>query len=147
MIICIYFGFVIFGLEKFNNIIGTLTEPQNLGVERFERMSSYIRDKRWTQSLETPSTRFSTSALAVLQIPSASNLMTLYATLPPLSLSFWVFIVLEILKHVNSNLFLSTQLSKSPHEVSKFASVALVDIDFDEIQVYVKYFGITFIPY
>ena len=41
MIICIYFGFVIFGLEKFDNTIGTLTEPQNLGVERLERMSSY----------------------------------------------------------------------------------------------------------
>ena len=88
MIICIYFGFVIFGLEKFDNTIGTLTEPQNLGVERFERLSSYIRDKRWTQSSETPLTRFSSSALAVLQIPSAPNLMTLYATLPPLSLSF-----------------------------------------------------------
>ncbi|KAK7826940.1 thioredoxin-like protein 4b [Quercus suber] len=44
---------------------------------------------------------FSCSALAALQIPSASNLMTF---------------------------------------------VALVDIDFDEIQVYVKYFDITFIP-
>ena len=44
------------------------------------------------------------------------------------------------------NLFLSTQLSKSAREVSKFASVALVDIDSDEIQVYVKYFDITFIP-
>ncbi|KAK9986155.1 hypothetical protein SO802_031106 [Lithocarpus litseifolius] len=38
------------------------------------------------------------------------------------------------------------QLSKSAREVSKFASVALVDIDSDEIQVYVKYFDITFIP-
>ncbi|GMY25557.1 thioredoxin-like protein 4B, partial [Fagus crenata] len=37
-------------------------------------------------------------------------------------------------------------LSKSAREVSKFASVALVDIDSDEIQVYVKYFDITFIP-
>ena len=46
MIICIFFGLVIFGLKKFDYIIGTLTEPQNLGVERFERMSSYIRDKR-----------------------------------------------------------------------------------------------------
>ena len=38
------------------------------------------------------------------------------------------------------------QLSKSAQEVSKFASVALVDIDYNEIQVYVKYFDITFIP-
>ena len=30
--------------------------------------------------------------------------------------------------------------------MSKFASVALVDIDSDEIQVYVKYFDISFIP-
>nr|XP_023889090.1 thioredoxin-like protein 4B [Quercus suber] len=37
-------------------------------------------------------------------------------------------------------------LSKSAREVSKFASVALVDIDSNEIQVYVKYFDITFIP-
>ncbi|XP_050244004.1 uncharacterized protein LOC126692431 isoform X1 [Quercus robur] len=37
-------------------------------------------------------------------------------------------------------------LSKSAQEVSKFASVALVDIDSNEIQVYVKYFDITFIP-
>jgi hypothetical protein len=44
------------------------------------------------------------------------------------------------------NLVLSIQLSKSAREVSKFASVALVDIDSDEIQVYVKYFDITFIP-
>ena len=38
------------------------------------------------------------------------------------------------------------QLSKSAQEVSKFASAALVDIDSNEIQVYVKYFDITFIP-
>ncbi|KAL0008856.1 hypothetical protein SO802_010358 [Lithocarpus litseifolius] len=37
-------------------------------------------------------------------------------------------------------------LSKSAREVSKFGSVALVDIDSNEIQVYVKYFDITFIP-
>lgn len=30
--------------------------------------------------------------------------------------------------------------------MSKFATVALVDIDSEEIQVYVKYFDITFIP-
>ena len=38
------------------------------------------------------------------------------------------------------------QLSKSAREVSKFGRVALVDIDSNEIQVYVKYFDITFIP-
>ena len=38
------------------------------------------------------------------------------------------------------------QLSKSAQELSKFAKVALVDIDSNEIQVYVKYFDITFIP-
>ncbi|KAF7152452.1 hypothetical protein RHSIM_Rhsim01G0257800 [Rhododendron simsii] len=37
-------------------------------------------------------------------------------------------------------------ISKSAWEVSKFATVALVDIDSEEIQVYVKYFDITFIP-
>ncbi|KAK9996033.1 hypothetical protein SO802_020719 [Lithocarpus litseifolius] len=37
-------------------------------------------------------------------------------------------------------------LFKSAREVSKFASVALVDNDSNEIQVYVKYFDITFIP-
>ena len=44
------------------------------------------------------------------------------------------------------NLIFSMQLSKLAREVSKFASVALVDIDSNEIQVYVKYFDITFIP-
>ncbi|XP_043712932.1 thioredoxin-like protein 4B [Telopea speciosissima] len=37
-------------------------------------------------------------------------------------------------------------LAKSSREVSKFATVALVDIDSKEIQVYVKYFDITLIP-
>lgn len=40
----------------------------------------------------------------------------------------------------------STQLAKSAREVSKFASVALVDIDSEDIQVYVNYFDITLIP-
>ena len=62
--------------------------------------------------------------------------MTLYATLPPLSL-FLSFYCSRNFEACELNLFLSTQLSKSPREVSKFASVALVDIDFDEIQVYV----------
>ncbi|KAB1210156.1 Thioredoxin-like protein 4B [Morella rubra] len=37
-------------------------------------------------------------------------------------------------------------LCKSAREMSKFATVALVDIDSEEIQVYVNYFDITFIP-
>lgn len=37
-------------------------------------------------------------------------------------------------------------LYKSAREVSKFATVALVDIDSDVVQVYVKYFDITLIP-
>ncbi|KAJ0622777.1 putative Dim1 family, Thioredoxin-like superfamily [Helianthus annuus] len=37
-------------------------------------------------------------------------------------------------------------LSKSEQDVSKFASIALVDVDSEEIQVYVKYFDITLIP-
>ncbi|CAN0897857.1 Thioredoxin-like protein 4B [Linum grandiflorum] len=37
-------------------------------------------------------------------------------------------------------------LSKSAREVSKFATVAVVDIDSDDVQVYVKYFDITLVP-
>nr|XP_010930160.1 thioredoxin-like protein 4B isoform X2 [Elaeis guineensis] len=37
-------------------------------------------------------------------------------------------------------------LSKSSREISKFATIALVDIDAEEIQVYVNYFDITLIP-
>ncbi|XP_047311562.1 thioredoxin-like protein 4B [Impatiens glandulifera] len=37
-------------------------------------------------------------------------------------------------------------LSKSSREVSKFSHVALVDIDSEDIQVYVNYFDITLIP-
>lgn len=37
-------------------------------------------------------------------------------------------------------------LAKSAHDVSKFASIALVDIDSEDVQVYVKYFDITLIP-
>ncbi|XP_062149152.1 uncharacterized protein LOC133857818 [Alnus glutinosa] len=43
-------------------------------------------------------------------------------------------------------LHLDDVLCKSAREVSKFATVALVDIDSEEVQVYVKYFDITFIP-
>ena len=151
MIMCIFFGLVIFGLEKFDNIIGTLTEPQNLGVERFERMSSYHQRQEVDAIIRDTIDKvldFSCSALAALQIPSASNLMMLYVTLPPLSLSlsFLSFYCSRNFEACELNLFLSTQLPKSAHEVSKFASVALVDIDSDEIQVYVKYFDITFIP-
>ncbi|KAI5409833.1 hypothetical protein KIW84_055332, partial [Lathyrus oleraceus] len=38
------------------------------------------------------------------------------------------------------------KLSKAARELSKFATVALVDVDSPEIQVYVKYFDITLIP-
>nr|GMD64101.1 thioredoxin-like protein 4B [Ipomoea batatas] len=38
------------------------------------------------------------------------------------------------------------QLYKSAAEVSKFATVALADVDSEEVQVYVKYFDITLIP-
>ncbi|KAF6161670.1 hypothetical protein GIB67_021338 [Kingdonia uniflora] len=37
-------------------------------------------------------------------------------------------------------------LAKSAREVSKFAVVSLVDMDSDDIQVYVKYFDITLMP-
>ncbi|XP_073063615.1 LOW QUALITY PROTEIN: uncharacterized protein [Primulina eburnea] len=37
-------------------------------------------------------------------------------------------------------------LYKSARDVSRFATVALVDLDSEEIQVYVKYFDVTFIP-
>ncbi|XP_016463857.1 uncharacterized protein LOC107786868 isoform X2 [Nicotiana tabacum] len=37
-------------------------------------------------------------------------------------------------------------LYKSVREVSKFAVVALVDIDSEDVQVYVKYFDITLTP-
>ncbi|KAK3415259.1 thioredoxin-like protein 4B [Eucalyptus grandis] len=37
-------------------------------------------------------------------------------------------------------------LGKSAREVSKFAAVALVDVDSEDAQVYVKYFDITLIP-
>eukprot|EP00249_Psilotum_nudum_P021132 c27983_g1_i5 orf=303-644(+) len=37
-------------------------------------------------------------------------------------------------------------LAKSAREVSKFASIATVDIDAEGIQMYVKYFDISWIP-
>lgn len=37
-------------------------------------------------------------------------------------------------------------LYKSARDVSRFATVALVDVDSEEVQVYVKYFDISFIP-
>ncbi|KAE8800640.1 Thioredoxin-like protein 4B [Hordeum vulgare] len=37
-------------------------------------------------------------------------------------------------------------LAKSSWDISKFATVALVDMDFEEIQVYVDYFDITLSP-
>ncbi|PWA38097.1 mRNA splicing factor, thioredoxin-like U5 snRNP [Artemisia annua] len=38
------------------------------------------------------------------------------------------------------------ELAKAEVDVSKFAKIALVDVDSEEIQVYLKYFDITFIP-
>ncbi|KAJ7013285.1 hypothetical protein NC653_003086 [Populus alba x Populus x berolinensis] len=43
-------------------------------------------------------------------------------------------------------LHLDDILSKSAREVSKFATVALVDIDSEDVQVYVNYFDITLVP-
>ncbi|VFQ86299.1 unnamed protein product [Cuscuta campestris] len=43
-------------------------------------------------------------------------------------------------------LHLDDVLYKSAAEVSKFATVALVDFDAEGVQVYVKYFDITLIP-
>ncbi|ESQ37137.1 hypothetical protein EUTSA_v10002702mg [Eutrema salsugineum] len=43
-------------------------------------------------------------------------------------------------------LHLDDILNKSARDVSKFAEVALVDVDSEEVQVYVKYFDITFLP-
>ncbi|XP_054819566.1 uncharacterized protein LOC129318690 [Prosopis cineraria] len=43
-------------------------------------------------------------------------------------------------------LVLDDILSKSARDVSKFATVALVDVDSKDIQVYLKYFDITLIP-
>ncbi|KAK6918571.1 Dim1 family, partial [Dillenia turbinata] len=37
-------------------------------------------------------------------------------------------------------------LYKSARDVSRFATVALVDVDSEDVQVYVKYFDITLIP-
>ncbi|KAK4743812.1 hypothetical protein SAY87_010124 [Trapa incisa] len=41
---------------------------------------------------------------------------------------------------------LDDTLAKSAREVSKFATVALVDMDSEDVQVYIKYFDITLIP-
>ncbi|KAM6565153.1 hypothetical protein CsatB_025151 [Cannabis sativa] len=46
----------------------------------------------------------------------------------------------------SASLHLDDVLCKSAREVSKFATVALVDIDSEDVQVYVNYFDITFIP-
>ncbi|VVA34101.1 PREDICTED: thioredoxin [Prunus dulcis] len=43
-------------------------------------------------------------------------------------------------------LLLDDVLDKTAREVSKFAAIALVDIDSEDIQVYAKYFDITLIP-
>ncbi|KAL3647657.1 Thioredoxin-like protein 4B [Castilleja foliolosa] len=55
-----------------------------------------------------------------------------------------------VLRFGRSNDAVSLQLDdilyKSARDVSRFATVALADVDSEEIQVYVKYFDITFIP-
>ena len=38
------------------------------------------------------------------------------------------------------------QLSKAQRDVSKFASIFMVDVDAEDVQIYVKYFDITIIP-
>lgn len=43
-------------------------------------------------------------------------------------------------------LHLDDILARSSRDISKFAVIALVDIDSEEVQVYVKYFDITLIP-
>ena len=53
------------------------------------------------------------------------------------------------LLYISSDLFPFTmfyQLAKSSWDISKFASVALVDMDSEEIQVYIDYFDITLVP-
>ncbi|XP_050369444.1 uncharacterized protein LOC126787618 [Argentina anserina] len=46
----------------------------------------------------------------------------------------------------STSLLLDDVLAKSSRDVSKFATVALVDVDSDDIQVYLHYFDITLIP-
>ncbi|KAL3695775.1 hypothetical protein R1sor_009851 [Riccia sorocarpa] len=43
-------------------------------------------------------------------------------------------------------LHLDDVLAKAAREVSKFAKIALIDVDSEEIQAYLKYFDITLIP-
>lgn len=52
----------------------------------------------------------------------------------------------QTLYFILCDVVLLIQLSKAAREVSKFANVALVDVDSQDIQVYVKYFDITLIP-
>ena len=40
----------------------------------------------------------------------------------------------------------NVKLFKASREVSKFAAIALVDADAEEVEVYVKYFDITLFP-
>jgi hypothetical protein len=91
----------------------------------------------------------------VLRFGRASDAVCLHLddVVRTLSLSLHLNPLQKIFTRLNSifaffflNLFISIQLCKSAREVSKFATVALVDIDSEEIQVYVKYFDITFIP-
>lgn len=69
-----------------------------------------------------------------------------------LSSSFFFFfgfpngIVYSITNKIIITIDYYLQLAKSSRDVSKFADVALVDIDSEDVQVYVKYFDITLIP-
>ncbi|MED6206404.1 hypothetical protein PIB30_026499 [Stylosanthes scabra] len=55
-----------------------------------------------------------------------------------------------VLRFGRASDYLSLQLdqilSKAARDVSKFATVALVDVDSEDVQVYVKYFDISLIP-
>ncbi|KAK9726492.1 hypothetical protein RND81_05G219200 [Saponaria officinalis] len=56
-------------------------------------------------------------------------------------------LVLRFGRHSDSaTLHIDDILAKSARDVSKFASIVLVDIDSEDVQVYVNYFDITFIP-
>ncbi|MED6108890.1 hypothetical protein PIB30_028351 [Stylosanthes scabra] len=56
-------------------------------------------------------------------------------------------LVLRFGRHSDSlSLQLDQIISKGARDVSKFATVALIDVDSKDVQVYVKYFDISLIP-
>nr|POF00862.1 thioredoxin-like protein 4b [Quercus suber] len=109
-------SFLLSLLTDFRGNLSIYYEPQNLEVER---MSSYLLTVLTKKQEVDTIIRDTIDKVLVLRFGRASD---------PVCLQ------------------LDDVLSKSAREVSKFASVALVDIDSNEIQVYVKYFDITFIP-